>query len=141
MKQNHLKIFVLALLCMACPLTFSSAETPSPEPDEPDGRYCGFVYNAGYLVRFEIVLGKTEDGRLIGTMTYRDGDDVTKGTVEELVKKQGRERSVEWKDKYGSGLAIWKFDEKFDEFDGLWGTGMNIPQYTWTGKRCNDVTS
>ena len=138
MKRNHLKIFVLALLCTACLLAFSSAE---PTSSGPDGRYCGFVYNAGYIVRSEVVLGKTEDGRLIGTMTYRDGDNVTKGTVEELVKKQGRERSVEWKDKYGSGLAIWKFDEKFDEFDGLWGTGMNVPQYTWTGKRCNDVTS
>lgn len=138
MKRNHLKIIVLALLCTACLLAFSSAE---PTSSGPDGRYCGFVYNAGYLVRSEVVIGKTEDGRLIGTMTYRDGDDVTKGTVEELIKKQGRERSVEWKDKYGSGLAIWKFDEKFDEFDGLWGTGMNVPRYTWTGKRCNDVTS
>lgn len=79
MKQNHLIVFVLAPLWIAGSLVFSSARTPS---FEPEGRYCGFVYNAGYIVRSEVVLGKTEDGRLIGTMTYRDGDNVTKGTVE-----------------------------------------------------------
>jgi len=66
-KRNHLKIFVLALLCTACLLAFSSAE---PTSSGPDGRYCGFVYNAGYLVRSEVVIGKTEDGRLIGTMKH-----------------------------------------------------------------------
>lgn len=109
--------------------------------NEPTGRYCGFVYHAGYIVRSQVMLGKTEDGRIIGKMVFRDGDDVTEGTVEEPVKSKGRERTVEWKDKYGSGLAIWKFDEKFEQFEGHWGTGMQLPQYMWTGKRCNDFTS
>ncbi len=133
-----MKILAFSAFWLVFWLSFSFA---GELPDGPEGRYCGFVYNAGYLVRSEVVIGKTKDGRLIGKMTYRDGNEVTEGTIEEVIKKQGRERTVEWKDKYGSGLAIWKFDEKFDEFDGLWGTGMNIPQYTWTGKRCNDVTS
>lgn len=132
-----MKILLIAPLGVAVSV-LSFAQTPL---SEPTGRYCGVVYNAGYIVRSEVTLGKTADGRLIGEMTYRDGDNITRGTVEELKKEEGLERTVVWKDKYGSGFAIWKFDEKFDEFDGHWGTGLNIPQYTWTGKRCNDATS
>lgn len=138
MPQNFLKILLIVPLCAAASVLLSFAQILL---NEPTGRYCGFVYNAGYIVRCEVTLGKTADGRLIGDMTYRDGDKITKGTVEEPKKQEGRERTVVWKDKYGSGFAIWKFDEKFDEFDGRWGTGLNIPQYTWTGKRCNDATS
>ncbi|MHC5306026.1 hypothetical protein [Bartonella sp. LJL80] len=107
----------------------------------PSGRYCGFVYHAGYEVRSEVTITPTADGRIIGKMIYRDAENVTDGTIEELAKGQGTERTIQWKDKYGTGLAILKFDDKFDHFEGRWGSSLQLLQFPWTGKRCNDFTS
>ncbi|WP_297322515.1 hypothetical protein [uncultured Bartonella sp.] len=80
MILKHLKLGLSVLLSEVFITSLCSSEIVAYVPP---GRYCGFVYNAGYIVCSQVLLDKTEDGRIVGKMI--DGDGVTEGTIEERV--------------------------------------------------------
>lgn len=107
----------------------------------PEGRYCGNVLHNGEFVYSEVELVNAENGYLNGIMRYHDNDAVTEGTVEETKRDALHTRTIQWADKYGYGFAILNFNKDFSSFEGVWGTAIQTPRYTWTGKRCHDLTS
>lgn len=138
MIRKHLLLSLFSTIFIVMVSANSFAQTIKTDPT---GRYCGEVLHLGRMEKAEVILNQPKDGRINGKIIYRDGDNITEGTIEEPIKGEGTERTIEWKDKYGSGLAIWKFDENFEKFNGLWGAGLQVPQHLWTGKRCDEYTS
>ncbi len=143
-NKVFLNFFSVLILSVFTSIGFTQAnETNFAEvaAAKPSGRYCGAVFQNDKMENAEVVLNETKDGRLIGKMLYHDVDTLTEGTLEEPTKENGTLRTLMWRDKYGTGLVIFQFDDKFEKFDGYWGTNLEVPSNPWRGKRCDDVTT
>lgn len=145
--KNIKILFKLLLVCclthvaMPQPLAASKVSIHVDKALGPTGRFCGYVFNAGIEVRSEVNFKLDKEGKISGTMIYRDQNGDSEGTIEELIYQAGLNRTVQWKDKYGYGFAVFNFDAKFESFNGKWGMKMGQPHYPWTGTRCDDFTS
>ncbi len=105
------------------------------------GKYCGTALSGGKLVEVHTTLTMQPDGLLTGTYVFADDQaddgDSTPGDIAESMVQSDLTRTLVWRDKYGTGLATFHFDETGTTFTGFWGVGLNTPGFQWDGKRCD----
>lgn len=128
-----MKTLLLALLIGA-----SGATAPSPKQEATvDGRYCGRLWSNGALVRAVTVLRTESDGRLSGTYEFADyGDTMTPGTLTERAPAKSLDRTLDWRDAYGTGKLFITIRPDYSGFTGKWQDQTGTPNELWDGTRC-----
>jgi hypothetical protein len=103
------------------------------------GRYCGKLFSGGALVEVVTILAPGKDGRLEGVYSFREGDAMVDGKLQEE-RVNGLTRTLVWTDKYGSGRLLITFTGSYDAFRGAWGVDNDLPSAQWDGARCSMST-
>jgi len=127
-----MKIVVLTLV-----LSLSGANAPSPKQEATAaGQYCGRLWSNGALVQTNTEFKTESDGRLTGTYQFADVGTMTAGTLDEPAPVTGREHTLDWQDKYGSGKLTITLKPDYSGFTGKWRDQSGAPNELWDGVRC-----
>lgn len=113
------------------------AATPNSSGPNIGGMYCGQALSGGEMVEVRTKLDPQPSGLIKGAYLFADRGENTPGDIEQYIAESGLTRTVTWRDKYGSGIARFDFDETGDSFTGAWGVNLEEPSLPWNGKRCD----
>jgi len=122
-------------ICMAPTALALTGFESAARPAAIGGVYCGSALSGGRLVEVRTKLSE-RNGLLVGTYEFADQGETTPGELQENLTQGGNSRTLIWRDKYGTGLATFDFDETGDSFAGRWGVNLQAPHLPWDGKRC-----
>ncbi len=123
----------LLALCMV-----SLLMTGCTTPDTADGTYVGTVYSAGIVPMLTTFYPQPPDEQkqVYGTFMYRENDGWVTGSISRCQFKPERQVICQWDDRHGAGIMDVRFDERYESFDGNWGTYCGArPDLVWNGKR------
>ena len=123
----------LLALCMAA-LFMSGCSTL----DSADGTYVGTIYSAGIVPVFTTFYPQALDDQkqMFGTFMYKENDYWVTGSLSRCQSLPERQIICQWHDKHGAGVMDVRFDEKYESFDGSWGTYCGTrPDLIWNGKK------
>jgi hypothetical protein len=106
--------------------------------DSPEGTYTGSVYSAGVVPVLTTFYPQPPDEKkqMYGIFMYQENNFWVTGSLSHC--RPGSERQIicQWHDKYGSGVMDVRFDERYESFDGNWGTYCGTrSDLIWNGKR------
>lgn len=81
-----------------------------------------------------------EQKKMYGTFMYKERNSWVAGSISDCKFLPERQVICQWHDKYGSGIMDVRFDERYESFNGQWGTYCGTrPNLIWNGKRAQEA--
>ena len=132
----------IGVISLAILAAFASVAATATPVEPVLGRYCGTIESSGVFAKAVTRLHLEPDGALGGDYSFKDPDGETvSGLLSGTPDERRGIKTLQWTDRYGTGLLQIRFASDFASFEGRWSPQGRPPQYIWRGAHCDDLQS